>query len=139
MACEKLCKAHLCGQGSEAADLQSSHAYIANVLPIIVRQRIATQLHHKPKDGTAVMAQVRTLSRAIELLSPAVRDGGAHPANCEYPWIGPGGRLVVPARHKFSLDLLYAPAGRFLLKAMYAELDLLIDRKDAPHIGTMAR
>lgn len=126
MACEKLCKAHLCGQGTDPMSLQSSHAYIENVLPIIVRQQIATQTRHQPKNSAWVISQVKRLSREIELLNPAVKGGGAHPANCEYPWIGPDGNLRVPAEHNFRLNLLYEPAGTFLLKAMYAELDDLI-------------
>jgi len=29
MACEKICKAYLCGRGTDPAALQTSHAYIA--------------------------------------------------------------------------------------------------------------
>ncbi len=40
MACEKLCKAHLIWKNSSPRELQTSHAYIANVLPLVVRQQI---------------------------------------------------------------------------------------------------
>jgi hypothetical protein len=40
MACEKLVKAHLCGQGKDPAALQTSHAYVAGTLPVILRQTL---------------------------------------------------------------------------------------------------
>lgn len=39
MACEKLVKAYLCGEGTDPATLQSSHAYVASTLPIVLRQQ----------------------------------------------------------------------------------------------------
>lgn len=35
MACEKLVKAHLCGEGSNPIGLQTSHAYVASALPVV--------------------------------------------------------------------------------------------------------
>src|SRR5262249_43399085 len=87
MACEKICKAYLCGQGTEPAALQSSHAYIASVLPIIVREQLALKSRHHQKDKSWMVQAIRNLARKIELLAPAVQGGGAYPANCEYPWI----------------------------------------------------
>ncbi len=41
MACEKLCKAHLCGQDAPLENLQASHRYVAKPLPTIVRNVLA--------------------------------------------------------------------------------------------------
>ena len=40
MACEKLCKACLIRTGARPEDLQTSHGYIANPLPVVIRQEI---------------------------------------------------------------------------------------------------
>ena len=40
MACEKLTKAHLCQAGSDPQQLQTSHAYVAKNLPIVLRQQM---------------------------------------------------------------------------------------------------
>src|SRR5262249_52791508 len=106
MACEKICKAYLCGQSADPATLQSSHAFIAGPLPIIARQQFARQSGHGQKDRSWMIGAIRKLARKIELLAPAVQAGGAVPANCEYPWVGPDGAVKVPAEHNFQLDLL---------------------------------
>jgi len=123
MACEKICKAYLCGHGTDPSVLQSSHAYIASVLPIILREQLALKSRHLQKDHTWLVSAIRSLARKIELLAPAVQGGGAYPANCEYPWLGTDGTLKVPAEHNFQLDLLYAEAGRHLIKALYSAVD----------------
>jgi hypothetical protein len=126
MACEKICKAYLCGQGTDPRSLQSSHAYVASVLPIIVRQQFAERAGKNQKDQSWMISAIRKLARRIELLAPAVDDGGWHPANCEYPWIGTDGSVRVPAEHNFQLDLLHEKAGRHLVKALYVAVDDLI-------------
>ena len=40
MACEKLCKAHLIQRGTPPRDLQGSHGYIANPLPVVIREQM---------------------------------------------------------------------------------------------------
>lgn len=126
MACEKICKAYLCNQGTDPAVLQTSHAYIAGVLPVIARQQIATRSRHRQHDRSWMIAAIRKLARRIELLSPAVTNAGAHPANCEYPWVGPDGSIQVPAEHNFDLGLLFERAGRHLLKTLHTAVDDLI-------------
>jgi hypothetical protein len=125
MACEKLCKAHLCGAGSDPKDLQSSHAYIAKVLPIIVRGELA-------RDGSGktrwALQPIRHLAREIELLAPAVGDAGRRPDNCEYPWEDAAAPDIVhvPAEHDFShVKMLYEPAGRLLLKLVTRAIERL--------------
>src|SRR5262249_38257745 len=39
MACEKLVKAHLCGVGTDAVDLRTSHAYVASTLPVVLKHQ----------------------------------------------------------------------------------------------------
>lgn len=124
MACEKLCKAHLCGQGEDPAFLRASHAHVSRTLPIIFRQHIAREAGKDVPRAWVVQA-VRVLARKIELLAPAVNDGGRHPANCEYPWAGPDGSVRAPCDHNFELDLLYARAGRKLMKVLYAAVEEL--------------
>jgi hypothetical protein len=126
MACEKICKAYLCGQGVDPAMLQTSHAYIAGPLPIIARQQFALQVGQAQKDRSWMIRAIRNLARKIELLAPAVTGGGANPANCEYPWMGPDGSVKVPAEYNFQLDLLHAEAGRHLIKALYSAVEDLI-------------
>src|SRR6266850_6190379 len=72
MACEKVCKAYLCGQGIDPKTLQSSHAYIAGPLPIIARQQFAMHSGHAKKDRSWMIHAIRKLARKIELLAPAV-------------------------------------------------------------------
>ncbi len=120
MACEKLCKAHLCKAESDPVALQPSHRYIGKPLPIVVKQQLA-RLDRKAvgKDGYP-MNEIRHLAREIELLSPAVDDNGKRPDNCEYPWqVGPG-EIRTPREHQFpNLNLLTAPSGRTLLKCVW--------------------
>jgi hypothetical protein len=118
MACEKICKAHLCGSGSDPIDLESSHAYISRTLPLIIRHRLARQSRHDAPQRTWLISAVRALARRIELLAPAVRDGGRAPSNCEYPWEDAKGNVLIPAEFNFELDLLYQRAGVYLLKSL---------------------
>jgi hypothetical protein len=116
MACEKLCKAYLCKAGSDPLVLQTSHAYTAKNLPIILRQQISLMGDKAPKNSKFLIQRSQELAREIELLAPSVDDGGRRPDNCEYPW-EKNGKLYVPAEWSFSnLKLLAAPAGRTILK-----------------------
>jgi hypothetical protein len=118
MACEKICKSYLCGHGADPATLQSSHAYVARLLPIIFRQQLAAASREAERGASWVANAVRKLARQIELLAPAVDDGGRYPANCEYPWEDPKGAIVAPADYNFQIDVLHAPAGRRLIKIL---------------------
>jgi hypothetical protein len=85
MACEKLAKAHLLLGGAKLEDLETSHAYTAKQLTIILRQQLS-MMPNPPKNEKYLLAHCIPLAREIELLSPAVKDGGRRPDNCEYPW-----------------------------------------------------
>jgi len=122
MACEKVCKAHLCHHGSDPADLQHSHAYIEKPLPVIVRQQLGNRAVGR---HSWIVPAIRAIARRIELLAPAVDADGTHPANCEYPWMGPGNRVIVPAEHRFAIDLS-GTAGRTLLKVITAAVAELV-------------
>ena len=101
MACEKLCKAHLCKQpGADPKTYQSSHAYTAKNLGIIIRQQISLA-PKPPKNAKFLLAHCNHLAREIELLHPSVEAGGNRPDNCEYPW-EQGGKVYVPAEWSFS-------------------------------------
>lgn len=116
MCCEKLVKAHLCSAGAEPGTLQASHAYIAKTLPVIARQQLSRMSKGTPAKNDFRLVAIKHLSREIELLSPAVDDGGRRPDNCEYPWEQEG-ILYTPARHSFpNLKILAEPMGRTLLK-----------------------
>jgi hypothetical protein len=125
MACEKLCKAHLCGRGVDPDLLHRSHAHIASTLPLVIRQWRAQHLGARKHEEGWMMQAIRHLSRRIELLSPAVDDGGRIPANCEYPWLNPAGRVVAPVDHLFEFELLYERAGVYLIKAVRVIADTL--------------
>ena len=116
MACEKLTKAHLCKAGSDPGQLQTSHAYIAKNLPIVIRQQMA-ELGDSVKGKGWILLHSKHLAQEIEMLAPAVKRGGRRPDNCEYPWEDAGGRLHVPLDWSFvPANLLIAPAGRTFLK-----------------------
>jgi hypothetical protein len=126
MACEKLCKAYLCGSGTDPDELQTSHAFIAGPLPIIARQQFARLGGKETTRHSQTLRQVRQLAREIELLAPTVTDGNRRPDNCEYPWEN-GGLLYVPIDYDFpNLNLLEQRAGRLLLKLIPAAIEELL-------------
>ena len=117
MACEKLCKASMISIGSDPLEVQRSHAYIAKHLPTIVRAFMSREAGRLPRDNWIVDA-IRPLARKIELLNPAVRDGGRSPQNCEYPWPAQDGSIIAPADHKFDFAILFDRSGVALLKIL---------------------
>ena len=110
MACEKLCKAARIAAGTDPAEVQRSHASVAKHLPTIVKLYMSREAGRLPRDNWVVNA-IRPLARKIELLSPAVRDGGRSPQNCEYPWLAADGSVTAPADHRFEFSILFEPAG----------------------------
>jgi hypothetical protein len=123
MACEKICKAHLCGTGTNPEHLQKSHAYISGALPVIARTQFAANGKNNPSDKSWVIGAVRVLAQKIEDLAPAVHHQGTVPANCEYPWLDANGKVIVPVQHKFGINLLKDKAGRTLLSILHKAAD----------------
>jgi hypothetical protein len=116
MACEKVCKAHLYSEGQSALAFQTSHAYVAKVLPVVVTQHLKASRKYE-----WALRNIRHLARQIELLAPSVDDGGKRPDNCEYPWEDGHGQVFVRAEWTFpNLSLLTEPAGRMLIKTVVA-------------------
>ena len=116
MACEKLVKAHLCGEGSNPIALQTSHAYVASALPVVLHKTAQT-MKFAGKHAKWVLRHARLLAHEIELLAPAVKRGGSRPDNCEYPWENGNGNLHIPMDWSFiPSQLLTAPAGHIFLK-----------------------
>jgi hypothetical protein len=109
MACEKLCKASMIAAGTDPAEVQRSHAHIAKHLPRIVAQQMSRAAARLPRRNWIVDA-IRPLARRIELLNPAVQDGGNVPENCEYPWPAPDGSVTAPATRSRSTCCSSGPA-----------------------------
>jgi len=125
MACEKLTKAHLCKSGADPKGIQTSHAYIAKNLPVVVRQLLG--LGFSVRNPNWVQTSSKLLSNEIELLAPAVRRGGQRPDNCEYPWEDVGGQLHSPLDWTFPTSrLLLSPNGRTFLKLIRAAIARLL-------------
>jgi hypothetical protein len=127
MACEKLVKAHLCGPGgTDPSTVQTSHAYIAGTLPVVLRQQAASE-NYGGKHARATLTAARHLAQEIELLTPSVDRDGQRPDNCEYPWEDSGGALHTPLEWSFSpSQLLLQPAGRTILKLIRGAIDRLL-------------
>jgi hypothetical protein len=102
MACEKLCKAHLIQAGTATEALQSSHAYVAKPLPVVIREQIDF-LGHDPRRAAPVIHVVRHLANEIEIANPSCNREGRRADNCEYPWEN-GNRVL----HS-PLDWTFAP------------------------------
>ena len=126
MACEKLCKAHLTSNRTSPRDLQSSHAYVARSLPIVIRQQILVMRQNL--DGMqGVLQHVRHLAKEIEVLNPAVDRDGRRPDNCEYPWDDNSRILRSPLNWTSTpSQLLLVPAGRTFLKVLRAAINRLL-------------
>lgn len=126
MACEKLVKGHLCGEGVDPKALQRSHAYVAGTLPVVLRQE-ALFRNFTGKHAKWVLQHARHLAREIEVLAPAVKRGGDRPDNCEYPWEDDEGRLHVPLDWSFyPAQLIVIPAGRTFLKLVRGAIERLL-------------
>jgi len=123
MACEKLCKARLIDGGTPPAALQSSHGYIANPLPLILRAQLEFQGENlKTRIGFLVFS--RHLAAEIEVLNPAVVRNGQRPDNCEYPWEDSEQTLHSPLDWAFHpLHLLREPFGLSFVKVLQRAIE----------------
>lgn len=126
MACEKLTKAHLCKAGTDPKNVQSSHAYTKKNLPVVLRDQLVLQ-NVKSKVVKDILKYAKRLAGEIELLAPAVDEGGKRPDNCEYPWEDKQQKLWAPISYTFFTEqLLTEPHGRTVLKLIKASIDRLV-------------
>jgi hypothetical protein len=126
MACEKLVKAHLCGEGADPKTLQGSHAYVAKTLPIVLRQQ-ASSVNFTGPAAREVLKHAKFLAQEIDVLAPAVKRGGKRPDNCEYPWEDGAGKLHMPLDWSFHpAQLLLLPSAPAFLKLIRGAIDRLL-------------
>ena len=126
MACEKLVKAHLIGHGGDPRSVQTSHAYTAKTLDIVIRHELTIRAIKQPQ-AKWILKYTKLLAQEIELLAPAVKRAGQRPDNCEYPWEDESGQVHVPLDWTFApSSLLLAPAGRTLLKLIPNAINRLL-------------
>jgi hypothetical protein len=125
MACEKLVKAHLCGVGTDPGALQTSHAYVAGTLPVVLRQQ-AVYMQFAGGKAREALNRARFIAQEIEVLTPSVDRNGQRPDNCEYPSEDTAGTLRSPLDWRFSLEnLIVVPSGRTVLKLIRGAIDRL--------------
>jgi hypothetical protein len=126
MACEKLCKAHLIRAGTPPGDLQTSHGYVANPLPVVIREQIIF-MRQNLEGMAGVLVFARHVAQEIEVLNPAVDRNGQRPDNCEYPWEDADQVLHSPLEWTFNpAQLLTAPKGRTFLKLVRTAITRLL-------------
>ena len=78
MACEELCKTSVMAAEADPIAVQRSRAHFAKHLPRIVALYMGRDAEQLPR-GSWIMDAIRPLARRIEVLNPAVRDGGNVP------------------------------------------------------------
>jgi hypothetical protein len=128
MACEKLCKAHLLESDAPAETVQTSHAYIAGPLPVVMKQQIVYSGAKVSKSDQRFWKDIRHLAREIEVLNPAVDRDRQRPDNCEYPWEDHGGTVHSPLDWTFHPShLLTAPNGRKFLKLVGGAIKRMLE------------
>jgi len=127
MACEKLVKAHLCLGKADPSDLQTSHAYVAGTLPVVLRQQAAFINYGGPA-ARKTLQRAKLLSSEIDVLAPAVTRDRRRPDNCEYPWEDASDELHVPLDWTFTpSELLLQHAGRTALKLIVGAIERLVE------------
>lgn len=123
MACEKLCKAWLINSGTPPATLQSSHGYIANPLPLVIRAQLEF-IGERLSNHRGLIGYTRRLANEIEVSNPAVDRGGQRPDNTEYPWEDGNHALHSPLDWPFTpLQLLQEKFGRTFLKLLHQSIE----------------
>ena len=126
MACEKLAKAHLCGESSDPANFQASHAHVAGKVPDILQQT-ALRLNFGGREASETIRLAKQMAREIEILAPAVKRGGQRPDNCEYPWEDGNGVLLSPLDWNFAAsELLFFPRAPTILKLIKLSIQNLL-------------
>ena len=75
MACEKLCKVRLISGGTPPAALQTSHGYVANPLPLVIRAQLEF-MGERLSARAGLLKLARHLAAEIEVMNPAVDRNG---------------------------------------------------------------
>jgi hypothetical protein len=123
MLCEKLCKARLIDSGTPPAALQTSHGYVANPLPLVIRSQLEF-MGENPLVWRRLQAFTRHLAAEIEIMNPAVDRNGQRPDNCEYPWEDAESTLHSPLDWSFTpLQLLRQPQAPSFVKLLKLAID----------------
>jgi hypothetical protein len=111
-------------KGSKVEDIRHSHAYIEKTLPTILLGWLAKSKNVKNSDKSVLQAKGRQFAKEIELLAPAVKDGGRREDNCEYPWDDQNKRVHIPAEDNFkNFQFLDKSFGTIFLKAIQTIID----------------
>ena len=123
MACEKLCKARLIDDGTPPDALQTSHGYVANPLPLVIRAQLEFMGENFVRKA-GLLNFTRHLAGEIEVMNPAVDRNGQRPDNCEYPWEDDQHALHSPLDWQFSpLQLLRDRFGPSFVKVLQLAID----------------
>ena len=132
MASEKLCKARLIDGGTPPVALQTSHAYVANPLPIVIRSQLEV-LGENLRARAGLLQFARHLASEIEVTNPAVTRDGRRPENCEYPWEDTATNLHSPLDHNFiPLQLLRDRHGPLFVKMLKLAIDRAVVELNRP-------
>jgi hypothetical protein len=127
MACEKLCKARLIQGGTPPDALQTSHGYVANPLPIIMREQLLFMGQNLPAK-TGLLTFARHIAAEIEILNPAVDRNGRRSDNCEYPWVDGAQVLHSPLDWEFRpIRLLRDRFGPTFVKVLRGAINRLLE------------
>ncbi len=115
MTTEKLGKALLLGSKADFELATSSHAAFVKFLRVVSNNyNLHSKLGLARTQLQIYFSQFLPLAHEIEILAPALSQGGPNP---EYPWADKSGRIYAPADYEFPLiNLLQLPAGLHLLK-----------------------
>jgi hypothetical protein len=122
MVTEKLSKAFLVAGDTKLENLTGSHAAFVKFIRIMSGNRnLQRALGMNKSQQKAKFKALLPLAREIELLAPALAQGGPNP---EYPWEDPSGKILAPVDYSFPLmqRLQKTPQGIQLLK--YIEIFL---------------
>ena len=123
MACEKLCKARLIDAGTPPEALQTSHGYIANPLPLVIRAQLEF-MGQSLRAKAGLLTFTRHIAAEIEVMNPAVNRNGLRPDNCEYPWEDDQQALHSPLDWQFNpLQLLRDRFGPSFVKVLQLAID----------------
>ena len=126
MACEKACKAWLIANATPPEALQAGHGYVANPLPLVIRQQLDFIGRSRGSEA-GFLTFVKHLAVEVELLNPSVDRDGRRPDNCEYPWEDDTRSMHSPLDWTFApVALLRLPHGGQFVTVLGTAIDRLL-------------